>query len=116
VLRKKILKAREKVSGADWVMANIQKQLPEFHDLDLWTQAEMTEALETALNETEPEHYAGTRPPQQSYERTCVGAELFAFAWDSSHFRRRMYLKFCFAKETLYIVSFHKQRAAKEDL
>ncbi len=114
-IRGKILTARAKVSAADWVMANAQKQLPEFRDLDLWTGAEMTEALEAALNEMEPEHYVGTQPPQKSYERKCPGAELFAFAWDSSHFRRKMYLKFCFVKGTLFIVSFHKERGAKEE-
>lgn len=115
-LRGKILKARAKVSSADWLMASPAKQVAEFRDLDLWTFAEMTQALEVATNEIAPEHYVGTRPPMRSYERACRGAELLAFAWDSAHFGRRMYLKFCFVKETLYIVSFHPARTPKEEL
>lgn len=115
-LNRKILRAREKISSADWHMANPEKQFPEFHALHLWTSEEMTKALEFALNETEPEHYAGGRPPQRSYERACSDAELFAFAWDSKHFRRRMYLKFCFVKGTFFVVSFHPERRVKEGL
>ena len=106
----KILKARHKVAAKDWLAADIGKLLPEFQDLDRWTLEEQTEALALALGEVRPEHYAGSRPPQ----RSCKGAELFAFAWESGHYRRRMYLKICFVKETLYIVSFHPAKFKKE--
>ena len=114
-LRGKILKARAKITTADWLMASPEKQLAEFHDLGLWTAAETREGLEAALNEIEPEHYAGVRPPQKSYEKACRGAELLAFSWDSAHFRRMMYLKLCFVKETLFVVSFHRHRLAGEE-
>jgi hypothetical protein len=94
--------------------ADIAKLLPEFHDLDRWTLEEQTEALAAALNEVGPEHCAGSRPPQKSYERTCKGAEVFAFAWESAHFGRKMCLKICFVKDTLYIVSFHRAKFGKE--
>jgi len=110
----KILKARQKVAAKDWLVADIGKLLPEFHALDRWTLEEQTEALAAALGETRPEDYAGSRPPQRSYERACKGAELFAFVWESGCFRRRMYLKICFVRETLYIVSFHPAKFAKE--
>ena len=115
-LRGKILKVRAKIAAADWLMASTEKQIAEFRDLRLWTAAEMTRALEVAANEFTPEHYAGTRPPLRSYEKACKGAELFAFCWDSAHFGRRMYLKFCFVRETLFIVSFHSDRTPKEEL
>jgi len=115
-LRGKVLKAREKITAADWSMANPEKQVGEFRDLNLWTGAEMTRALEIAANEVTPEHYAGTRPPMRSYEGACKDAELFAFRWDSAHFGRRMYLKFCLVKETLFIVSFHRDSTPKEEL
>lgn len=109
-LNGKILKVRAKISSADWHMANPVNQFPEFHALSLWMSGEMTSALESALNEIKPEHYAGARPPQRSYERACSEAELFAFAWNSQHFRRRIYLKFCFVRDTFFIVSFHPER------
>ena len=111
----KILNARTKIAGSDWAPADFQALLPEFDALDLITTEEHNRALESALNEIRPEHYAGYRPPQKSYEQVCREAELFAFAWDSAFFGCRMYLKFCFVKETLYIVSFHKSRRADEE-
>ena len=110
----KITRARGKVAAKNWLAADIGKLLPEFHDLDCWTLEEQTEALAAALGEVGPEHYAGSRPPQRSYERACKGAELFAFVWESAHLGRRMYLKICFVKETLYIVSFHLAKFEKE--
>lgn len=110
----KIRKARQKVAAKDWLAADIGKLLPEFHDLDCWALEEQTEALAAALGEARPEHYAGSRPPQRSYERACKGAELFALVWESARFRRRMYLKVCFVKETLYIVSLHPAKFEKE--
>ena len=67
----KILKARQKVAAEDWLAADIAKLLPEFHDLDCWALDEQTEALGAALGEVGPEHYAGSRPPQKSYEGIC---------------------------------------------
>ena len=110
----KIARARQKVAARDWLAADIGKLLPEFHDLERWTLEEQTEALGAALDEVDPGHYAGSHPPQKSYERACKGAELFAFAWESAHFGRRMYLKICFVKDTLYLVSFHPEKPGKE--
>jgi hypothetical protein len=115
-LRGKILKARGRIGSADWSMASPEKQVAEFRDLNLWTATEMAQALEVAANEIDPEHYVGMRPPMRSYERVCKDAELFAFAWESAHFERKMYLKFCFVKETLFIISFHPDRTPKEEL
>jgi len=114
-LRAKILKARQKTGARDWLPANYQKLLPELESLDLWTEEEQSRALETAVSEIGAEHYVGTRPPQKSYEDACREAELFAFAWQSRHFKRRMYLKFCFVKETLYIVSFHEDKPREKE-
>lgn len=114
-LQGKILKARAKIAAGDWLAADYQKLLPEFEALDLWTEEERNEGLEAAANEIVPEHYVGLRPPQKSYEEACKGAELFAFGWESRHFGRRMYLKFCLVKETLYIVSFHEDKPHKRE-
>lgn len=110
----KIFKARAKVADDDWTPASPAKLLPEFAELALLTAEERQAGLLAALGEIRPEDYAGYRPPQTSYEEPCREAELFAFQWSSSHFKRGMYLKFCFVKETLYIVSFHESRVGKE--
>src|SRR5215467_10481337 len=38
--------------------------------------------------------YKGTRPPQKSYEPEIENLDLWAFAWQSGRFGKRMYLKF----------------------
>lgn len=44
--------------------------------------------------------YAGSRPPQRCYqdEPAIKDEELWPFAWDSSRFGKRMYLKFVLTK------------------
>jgi hypothetical protein len=106
----KILKAREKASAKEWLAANAQKLMAQFDELDCFTDEEQNEAVEGALNEIQPQHYAGARPPDKSHEDACVGAEMFAFVWDSQHFKCRMYLKCCFVRDTLFIVSLHKAK------
>ncbi len=109
-LRGKIVRARQKIAERNWLTANFEKLLPEFHDLNRWTAEEQSLALEAAANEIVPEHYVGGHPPQRAYEEVCKGAELFAFAWESRHFGRWMYFKFCFVKETFFVVSVHADR------
>ncbi len=111
----KILKARAQIADDDWAPASPEKLLPEFDELDIATGEERRAGLLAALGEIKPEDYAGHHPPQKSYEQPCRGAEMFAFQWDSIHFKRRMYIKFCFAKETLYMVSFHASRPRREE-
>ncbi len=110
---KKIKAAQEKILQSDWAPAERTKLLANFEELDLWTSEEHTDALQTAIQEVKPEDYAGSYPPLRSYEEACKDAELFAFAWDSTQFSCRMYLKFCFVRGSLYMLSFHKDRPPK---
>ena len=109
-LNKKLTKARNLVANGDWAPVDPLKVMPEFHSLNLHTAEGQTRALIASLNEITPAHYDGSRPPAKSYERAARGQELFAFAWESSRFRRSMYLKFCFRGDTLYLVSIHGAR------
>lgn len=54
--------------------------------------------------------YVGGRPPQRSYERSFVGLELFAYAWDSPSAKCRMYLKFGIRDQTYCHLDCHKDR------
>ncbi|MBI1746446.1 MAG: hypothetical protein HYR55_07645 [Acidobacteria bacterium] len=109
--KKKLDLARKKVSQNDWAPVDPTKLLKDFETLDLWTLEEESMTLLIALAEIKPENYAGGRPPQRSFEEICRGAELFAFTWSSTYFGCQMYLKFCFVKQSLYIVSFHESRS-----
>jgi hypothetical protein len=67
------------------------------------------------LQEITPADYSGKHPPEKSYEARVQGDDLFAFAWDSAYFRRRIYFKFCVHKEhdksfTLCIASLHREK------
>ncbi|MBM4310123.1 MAG: hypothetical protein FJ119_04145 [Deltaproteobacteria bacterium] len=62
------------------------------------------------LNEILPDHYAGGRPPQRSYEDCITGSDLFAFEWHSEILAARVYCKFAIRGTTLWIVSLHKSR------
>jgi hypothetical protein len=109
----KITRLREKLGADDWLVVDPLKLVPQFQALNLWTEDERSAALEAASNEIRPEHYKGGRPPLRAYERVCVEAELFAFAWKSVYFGKPMYLKFCFVKETLFLVSIHRDEPEK---
>ena len=59
--------------------------------------------LLSEIKDARPEQcYAGTEPPQRSYEDepAIKGAELWAFSWESLHFKKRMYLKFVLKKSS----------------
>lgn len=65
-------------------------------------------AVREALKEISPEEYRGPKPPLESYQEACKGAELYAFRWDSTRFKCAMYLKFCVFDDQLFIHSFHR--------
>ncbi len=62
------------------------------------------------LNEINPSHYAGHKPPQRSYESKIKGCELFAFQWESTLLGCNVYFKFALQGGCLWLVSLHKSR------
>ncbi len=65
------------------------------------------------LEEIEIDDYAGSRPPQRSYESNIADCELFAFSWISKKLQKEMYLKFAFKDGDFYYVSLHESRKNK---
>ena len=82
-----------------------QQQL---RDLDL-TPDELWDKILEIIPEIDPiGEYAGGSPPQKSYEKNTVGAELWAYSWNSPVFGgQKMYFKFAILSEVVWIVSFH---------
>ena len=74
----------------------------------------MVNILSDILNEVTPGDYAGTRPPQRSYEDNIRDCELFAFRWQSKLFGCETYLKFTLKDDTLWVVSLHEHRIDRE--
>ena len=72
---------------------------------------DVPEILAELLGEVVPEHYAGTRPPQRSYEEALGGSELYAFKIDSKRVGCQVYFKFSLIEDYLWVVSFHEDKA-----
>ena len=79
-------------------------------ELDYNIGDELLAVLAELLDETTVHHYAGTRPPQKSYEQEIEDVELFAFAVESRRFACRVYFKFALVEESLWLVSLHQDR------
>jgi hypothetical protein len=71
---------------------------------------ELISSLSSVLDETQPDHYAGKRPPALSYEHTIMTNALYAFRTKSAFFSCLVYLKFTLFENELWVVSFHKNR------
>jgi len=75
---------------------------------------ELTEVLMELLDEVTPRHYAGTRPPQRSYEVDIQGIDIFPFLLESRRFNCRIYLKFALKDSFFWLVSLHQSKNLKE--
>jgi hypothetical protein len=76
---------------------------------------ELIPVIEELLDYTTPGDYAGSRPPQKSYEREIEGLDLFPFVADCSRIKCRVYYKFAFDEGSLWLVSLHQDRPVKEE-
>jgi len=66
------------------------------------------------LENTSPDDYVGTRPPQRSYETVISGCELFAFKATSKTIGCMVYFKFTVKEDVLWLVSLHRDRSEKK--
>ncbi len=71
---------------------------------------EINPILIALLSEIKPAHYAGTYPPQRSYEDEISRSELFAFRWKSRKLGCTAYLKFTVQENRLWLISLHQDR------
>ncbi len=71
---------------------------------------EINPVLVELLDEVQPRNYAGTYPPQRSYEDRISQSELFAFRWMSKRLGCMVYLKFTFKGNQLWLISLHVDR------
>jgi hypothetical protein len=71
---------------------------------------EINPILIDLLDEIKPANYAGTYPPQRSYEDEIFQSELFAFRWKSNKLGCMAYLKFAVKEDQLWLISLHQDR------
>ena len=111
-LSQKLALARQALEENRFRPADPMKLAANYRDLDLYDTRSQTEALSRALAEVTADCYAGSYPPQRSYEPATQDQELYAFWWQSDHFRERMYIKFSLCvrekRPILYLFSIHK--------
>ena len=113
-LNKKLQEARTALECGNGLFANVRSAAGELNDLRLGDSGEAWPLILAMLDEIEPGNYVGRRPPEKSYEAKIYGKELFAFAWESERFGRRMYLKFALQEGWFCYVSLHPSRERGE--
>jgi len=114
-LYKRILEARSAVSEGNVFIINQVAIAGDAIELGYLVETDLITVLEELLNTTAPANYAGTRPPQKSYETEIEGLELFAFIVDSTRFKCRVYYKFALTDDVFWLISLHPDRPKKED-
>lgn len=110
----KIREAKRAVSEGEVLIVEQEVVAADALELEYLIETELLDVLQELLEETSPGHYAGTRPPQRSYEREIEGLELFAFVVESMRFKCRVYFKFALAEGFFWLVSLHQDRSNKE--
>jgi hypothetical protein len=92
----KIKNAKKAIELGECFFANASKAVGELYNLDL-SNKELWEILPIILDEIHAlgvdKCYSGQRPPQKSYEQKILERDLFAFAWNSNVFNKKMYFK-----------------------
>lgn len=109
-LDQKIKAAKTALAAEKGVYASFNKVVGELYDLGIESEHEVWNLILGLLEEILPQHYAGTRPPQKSYEKTIEGSELFAFCWESQKLGKKMYIKFALKENRYYYLSLHRSK------
>lgn len=103
-------KAKEALDREKSFFAEPSKAVGELDELGIDNTNDVWLLIRELLDEVTPNDYAGCRPPEQSYERSIMGKELFAFTWRSTKLEQDMYIKFAILDGGYYYVSLHEDR------
>ncbi len=106
----KIRQAKKTVAEGKVLIVEQEAVAADALELEYLIETELLGVLQELLEETNPGHYAGTRPPQRSYEREIEGLEIFAFVVENIRFKCRVYYKFALAEGVFWLVSLHQER------
>lgn len=107
-LDKKIKAAKAALQTQNGLYANLNKAVGELYELDIEAPSQVWKLIVDLLEEITPQDYAGSRPPQRSYEMAIENRELFAFSWNSKKLGKKMYIKFVLKEGRYYYVSLHR--------
>lgn len=110
----RLKEAKDLLGKQDGLFAEPGKVAAELNALGVGDSKEVWGLIKKLLAELRPEHYAGSRSPQKSYEKSIEGRDLFAFSWDCQLLGKRMYLKFAIKGDRFVYVSLHSDRPPKK--
>jgi hypothetical protein len=108
-IQRKIKVAKETISKNNFSILKPKVVISDALELGILME-ELNSLLIDLLNEIRPEDYAGTYPPQRSYEEEILRSELFAFRWESKRLGCMTYLKFTLKEDRLWLISIHQDR------
>ena len=107
---KRLKEARNALQKGCVLFANDAKAVGELINLEIDDSAEVWDLITILLDEVTLTDYAGGHPPLPCSEQTTLGCQLWAFAWNSNHLKKNMYLKFVLKNDHFYYVSLHESR------
>jgi hypothetical protein len=108
-IQRKIKQARQAISKNNFSI--LKPTVVAIDALELGVHFEdINPVLMDLLDEIWPGNYAGQYPPQRSYEDEIFRSELFAFRWESKKLGCKIYLKFAFNENRLWLISLHQDR------
>ena len=108
-IQRKIRQAGQAIARKDFTI--LKPSIVALDAFELGIQiGEIDSVLIELLEEIKPGNYAGTYPPQRSYEDEIPQRELFAFRWLSKRLGCVTYVKFAFEGSHLWLVSLHSDR------
>jgi hypothetical protein len=114
-LDKRLEEAKACLKDRKGLFANPAKAVGELYHLAVNDAGEIWKLIYELLEEIDPSDYAGTRPPQKSYEKAINNRELFAFTWKSPKMGKEMYIKFALREGLYYYVSLHESRKIEKE-
>ena len=80
-------------------------------DLGYSFEVEFGVIVQELLSLATPGNYAGSTPPQKSYEAAIIGADLYAFVVTSAHLDGLdIYFKFALYNDALVVISLHEDK------
>ena len=111
-LSNKIRQAKNAVIERKVVILDYEVVLADSFDLKFEI-GEIHEVLSEVIDGISPGDYAGTRPPQRSYEKEILDQDLYAFHGWSERLGCRVYLKFALNLDRLWLISLHRDHPEK---
>jgi hypothetical protein len=110
----KVILALELLRSGRWQIGLTKHLTGDLAELELDATQDLPDLLIVLLEEIKAAGpvncYAGTRPPQRSYEREIRDLELWAYHWQSRQLQKRMYIKFAIKKQCYIYVDCHEDR------